>query len=157
MDSEMCIRDSPFAAIGERIGKGEDEVIGALRRLIDECIIKRFGLVVRHHELGYRANAMVVWDLPDAEVGEAGRRLADLSFVTLCYRRPRRPPRWPYNLFCMIHGRSRDEVLDQVAEAATLACLEPYPREVLFSKRRFKQCGARYGGRPAAGDSEEAA
>jgi siroheme decarboxylase len=134
----------PYAAIGARIGLGEDEVVAALRRLIDDGTIKRFGIIVRHRELGYRANAMVVWDVPDAHVQEAGRMLARLPFVTLCYRRPRRLPLWPYNLFCMIHGRQRSAVEAQVEQASAAARLENLPRAVLFSRRCFKQRGARY-------------
>jgi len=135
----------PYAAIGARIGWSEDEVIEGLRRLIANAVIKRFGVVVRHHEVGYRANAMVVFDVPDERVGEAGRRLTELPFITLCYRRPRRPPRWSYNLFCMIHGRDRCTVEAQVEHATEAAGLEGLPRAVLFSRRRFKQRGARYG------------
>jgi DNA-binding Lrp family transcriptional regulator len=135
---------APYATLGQRLGVSEAEVRARLDHLQSAGVISRFGLVVRHHELGYRANAMVVWDVPDAEVRAAGRRLAALDFVTLCYRRPRRLPRWPYNLFCMIHGQDRDEVLAQVVEAAVLAGLEQVRREVLFSTRRFKQRGACY-------------
>jgi DNA-binding Lrp family transcriptional regulator len=143
---------APYAALAQRLGISEAEVCECLRRLQEEGVISRFGLVVRHHELGYRANAMVVWDVPDTEVREAGRRLAALDFVTLCYRRPRRPPRWPYNLFCMVHGLNRDEVLAQVAQAARQAGLDHVQHEVLFSTRRFKQRGARYGSAAEAGD-----
>jgi siroheme decarboxylase len=138
----------PYAAIGEKIGIGEAEVIAGLRRLIDDGVIKRFGVIVRHRELGYRANAMVVWDVPDALVADAGRVLAALPFVTLCYRRPRRPPAWPYNLFCMIHGREREAVLDLVEDATAAAGLDGLPRAVLFSRRQFKQRGARYAPAP---------
>lgn len=141
--------ERPFAAIGARIGLGEDEVIGVLRRLIDEGIIKRFGVVVRHHELGYRANAMVVWDVPDDRVSEVGRQLATLPFITLCYRRPRRPPAWPYNLFCMIHGRDRATVGNLIEQASALAGLADHARTTLFSRRRFKQRGARYAAKVA--------
>ena len=133
----------PFAAIGERVGLAEHEVIAALTRL-RAGVIKRIGVIVRHHEVGYRANAMVVWDVPEAQVGEAGRRLAALPFVTLCYRRPRRLPAWPYNLFCVIHGRERTAVEAQIEHAAWAAGLDGLPRAVLFSRRRFKQRGARY-------------
>jgi DNA-binding Lrp family transcriptional regulator len=135
----------PYAAIGAKIGLCEDEVIAGLRRLIDDGVIKRFGVIVRHHELGYRANAMVVFDIPDEKVRAAGERLATLPFVTLCYRRPRRPPLWPYNLFCMIHGQDRAVVLEQIAQASAAAGLDGVARAVLFSARRFKQQGARYG------------
>ena len=77
-------------------------------------------------------------------MAEAGRRLAALSYVTLCYRRPRRPPVWPYNLFCMIHGRERGVVEGQIAQATRAAGLEGLRSTVLFSRRRFKQRGARY-------------
>jgi DNA-binding Lrp family transcriptional regulator len=138
----------PYAAIGEALGLDEDEVLAGLRRLCANGIISRLGIVVRHHELGWHANAMTVWDVPDARVPAAGAVLCGLSFVTLCYRRPRRPPAWPYNLFCMIHGRDREEVLGQVEEATAAAGLGGLPRDVLFSVRRFKQQGARYAARP---------
>jgi siroheme decarboxylase len=134
----------PYAAIGGALHMSEAEVIAALRRLIEGGVIKRFGVIVRHRELGYRANAMVVWDVPDARVADAGRTLAALPFVTLCYRRPRRLPAWPYSLFCMIHGRDREAVEALVEQASAAAGLESLPRAVLFSRRRFKQRGALY-------------
>jgi DNA-binding Lrp family transcriptional regulator len=134
----------PFLALGERAGLSEAEVIAGLRSLLERGVIRRLGLVVRHHELGYRANAMTVWDVPDEQVRDAAARLIELPFVTLCYRRPRRPPLWPYNLFCMIHGKDRARVEAEVEEATEAAGLAGLPRAVLFSRRRFKQCGARY-------------
>ncbi|HEX6141687.1 MAG TPA: hypothetical protein VFZ01_03145 [Geminicoccaceae bacterium] len=143
----------PYALVGAGIGMSEDEVIEGIRRLIEAGVIRRMGVIVRHHELGYRANAMTVFDVPDAEVAEAGRRLAALPFVTLSYRRPRRLPLWPYNLFCMIHGKDRGEVLAQVDAATAAAGLEACAREILFSRRRFKQRGARYGIAPAQAEA----
>ena len=89
---------------------------------------------------------MVVWDLPDAQVDALGQRIGALPFVTLCYRRPRRPPEWPYNLFTMIHGRDRAAVLSQVAQlkADLETELGPLINAVLFSGQRFKQRGAFY-------------
>jgi DNA-binding Lrp family transcriptional regulator len=136
--------ERPFQTVGEAIGLSEHEVIAGLRRLIGDGTIKRFGIVVRHRELGYCANAMVVWDVPDEQVKGAGRRLAELPFITLCYRRPRRPPAWPYNLFCMIHGRERATVLGQIEAATCAARLDGRSHAVLFSRRCFKQRGARY-------------
>ena len=136
----------PYAAIGAAIGLSEDEVVGRLRRLQDSGTIKRLGLVVRHHELGYRANAMVVWNVADDLADTVGAALARIDFVTLCYRRPRRPPEWPYNLFCMIHGRDRDQVLQQIEALRSIEGLAGAPSAVLFSRRRYKQRGALYGG-----------
>jgi DNA-binding Lrp family transcriptional regulator len=134
----------PYAALGTAIGMSEAEVISRLSAMLDNGIIKRFGVVVRHHELGYRANAMVVWDVPDDQVTACGQRLVQHDFVTLCYCRARCLPQWPYNLYCMIHGRSRATVLEQIA-SLTIACgLQAFPRAVLFSCHRFKQRGAQY-------------
>lgn len=141
----------PFAEIGAGIGLSESEVIAGLAELLEQGVIKRMGVVVRHHELGYRANAMVVWDIPDDQVSELGRCIGKFDFVTLCYRRPRRLPAWRYNLFSMIHGQDRDEVLRLVAQLKEQCGLREITHEVLFSRRRFKQCGARYvaNGQPA--------
>lgn len=135
----------PYEALARQAGTTEEAVLRMLRSLRERGIVRRFGVVVRHHELGYRANAMCVWDVPDAEVGEAGRVLAAMPGVTLCYRRPRRPPVWPYNLFCMIHGRDRETVLRLAREAAAAAGIAGLPSAVLFSGRRYRQCGASFG------------
>ncbi len=144
IQSGLPLVERPYALIGASVGQTEADVIAGLRRLVDLGVIKRMGVVVRHRELGYRANAMVVWDIPDALVDELGMRLGKLEFVTLCYRRPRRLPAWRYNLFCMIHGHDREEVLAHVAEMRQSHGLQQVAHEVLFSTRRFKQCGARY-------------
>lgn len=134
----------PFALIAERIGISEKEVMGRIGNWLDDGAIKRFGVVVRHRELGYKANAMLVHDIPDARVGDLGRALAEEPAVTLCYRRPRVLPDWPYNLFCMIHGRERAEVEGIIANLRQRHGLEGCAHDVLFSLTRFKQNGARY-------------
>ncbi len=134
----------PYAEVAEAVGLSEEEVLARLARLADEGVVRRFGVIVRHRELGYRANAMTVWDVPDELTAEIGGRLAALDFVTLCYRRPRRLPDWPYNLFAMIHGRDRMAVERLVDQATEAAGLTGRPRAILFSRRRFKQRGARY-------------
>ena len=134
----------PFDRLGEPAGLDETETIAALKRWRGEGLIKRFGVVVRHHELGYTANAMVVWDLPDAEVERIGGLLAAEPEVTLCYQRRRHRPEWPYNLYCMIHGRERAGVERAVAALRERFGLSDYPHAILFSRRRFKQRGAHY-------------
>jgi DNA-binding Lrp family transcriptional regulator len=140
----------PYEEIGRRIGISGAEVQARLTNLKDLQVLKRFGVVVRHHELGYSANAMVVWDVPDENVRELGQCLAGFDFITLCYRRPRHA-RWPYNLYCMIHGKSRDEVLGHLEWLVNHCGLQSIAHEVLFSRRRFKQRGASYFAEPANG------
>jgi siroheme decarboxylase len=134
----------PFSVLASRVGCEESEVLERIRRWCEEGVIKRFGVVVRHHELGYTANAMLVQDVPDEAVARLGETLAGEPGVTLCYRRPRMLPDWPYNLFCMIHGRQRKDVeakIDELRERLGLRC---YAHDTLFSLTRFKQTGARY-------------
>lgn len=138
----------PYAEVGTKLGMTESEVIQRIERLQQEQLIKRFGVIVRHRELGYKANAMVVWDIPDDKVSEYGRCLGKFTHVTLCYQRPRRLPQWPYNLFTMIHGRDKEEVLANVESIANECGLAEVPRKVLFSGKRFKQRGARYALQP---------
>lgn len=140
----------PYASLAARCGMSEDACLARLGRLVELSVIRRFGVVVRHRELGYTANAMVVWDIPDERIAEVGRQLADQAGVTLCYQRPRCLPDWPYNLFSMVHGRDRDEVLEQVRQIRQTLGLETVRCYPLFSRRRFKQCGARYSSLPKA-------
>lgn len=135
---------NPYAALGARVGLSEAETIERIEALIAGGVIRRFGVVVQHHRLGLCANGMSVWDIPDADVAEVGRRMGAFPFVTLCYRRPRCMPDWPYNLFAMVHGSERDTVLAQVDEIVADLGLETVRRDVLFSRRQFKQRGARY-------------
>jgi DNA-binding Lrp family transcriptional regulator len=134
----------PYAEIAESLGRSEQEVIDGIGRIMMRGDLKRFGVVVRHRQLGYRANGMVVWDIPDSRIGELGSCISRYPFVTLCYQRPRRLPAWPYNLFSMIHGRDRDAVIDQVAQIIRQHGLQDIEREILFSPRCFKQRGAAY-------------
>ena len=134
----------PYHALAQALGLSEPTVLERLQQGLQQGIIKRLGIIVRHRELGYRANAMVVWDIPDAEVSTVGRALAATSGVNLCYRRPRGLPHWPYNLFCMIHGRQRESVLERIAQVRTEQGLMAYPHAVLFSGRCFRQRGAYY-------------
>jgi DNA-binding Lrp family transcriptional regulator len=91
-----------------------------------------------------------VWDVPDDQVRDTGQRLGLCPEVSLCYRRPRRLPDWPYNLFTMIHGHDRAQVEATLAALAEREQVAHLRRDVLFSTRRFKQCGARYVRRQAA-------
>lgn len=135
----------PYAAVGSAIDMPEGEVLARLAGMLRSGVMRRFGVVVRHHELGYAANAMAVWDVPDDRVSEIGRALALSQDVTLCYRRRRALPVWPYNLFCMIHGQDRDVVAAGLRRLIERHRLDGFANKVLFSTRRFKQCGALYG------------
>ncbi|MBF0219025.1 MAG: AsnC family transcriptional regulator [Gammaproteobacteria bacterium] len=151
----ICSR--PYAAVAQVLGITEEEVIRRIANLQQSGIIKRWGVVVRHHELGFTANAMVVWDIPDTQVQTLGAQMGAFPCVTLCYRRPRRLPEWPYNLFCMIHGKERHHVLQSIATIIATLGLDAVDYKVLFSGRRFKQRGAHYQLTPVAENRAPAA
>ena len=136
----------PFADIAERAGlpraEGEARVLAELRSWCDRGIVKRIGVIVRHRPLGFVANAMAVWDMPDDEIDAAGSALAREPGVTLCYRRVRALPAWPYNLYCMIHGHERDDVDAQLDAIAARTGVARFPHARLFSRTEFKQRGA---------------
>ena len=134
----------PYREIAERLGTSEVTILEQISDWQKAGIIKRFGVVVRHHELGYTANAMVVWDIPDHQVEAVGQQLAKDQAVSLCYQRPRRLPDWHYNLFCMIHGKDRATVEAHIEQLARQHDLQSIPRQSLFSLKRFKQRGAHY-------------
>jgi DNA-binding Lrp family transcriptional regulator len=133
----------PYHAVAERLGLPAEEVMARLRRMLATGVIRRIGAVPNHYRLGYRANGMSVWDVPDERVSELGRRVGALPFVSHCYRRPRRPPEWPYNLFAMVHGRTRAEVEAQVAQIAALLGDAARRHDVLYSTRILKKTGLR--------------
>jgi DNA-binding Lrp family transcriptional regulator len=140
----LPLTEAPYAMIAAELGVEERDVLDSLARLQSGGVLKRFGLVVHHRELGFRANGMCVFDVPEERVASAAAALRALPFVTLCYRRLRRPPQWPYNLFCMIHGTDRAAVEAQYAAARAAAGLDDLPSAILFSRHRFKQCAGRY-------------
>jgi len=142
----LSLETRPYASLAARADMREAEVLHHLQMWLDTRLIKRFGVVVRHHELGYTANAMCVWDVPDEAASAIGRHLAEMPGVTLCYRRARHLPDWPYNLYCMVHGRERGEVKRLIAQInqRTGLTAKMYPHAVLFSLRRYKQRGAHY-------------
>jgi DNA-binding Lrp family transcriptional regulator len=144
LEKGLPVTPRPYRDLAEKSGLTEQQVMAAVQAWQQTGMIKRIGLVVRHRTLGYTANAMVVWDVPDEQISELGRTMAAAPFVTLCYQRPRRLPDWPYNLFCMIHGTSRERVLQQLDSLVSGHSLEAIPRAVLFSPRAYLQRGGRY-------------
>ena len=134
----------PYAQLAQQLGWSEAQVIERIAAWLHNGLIKRFGVVVRHHELGFTANAMVVHNVPDDLVSQLGQQIGQHPGVTLCYRRPRVGTQWPYNLFCMLHGRERSEVERQIAQLRSAHGLLQYPHEILFSRTRYKQQGAYY-------------
>jgi DNA-binding Lrp family transcriptional regulator len=142
-DAGLALEPRPYHAVAAAVGLDPDEVMRRLEVLLGAGVVRRIGAVPNHYALGYRANGMSVWDVPDERVGELGRQVGALDFVSHCYRRPRHPPLWPYNLFAMVHGRSRAEVADKVARIGALLGAAERGHDVLYSTRILKKTGLR--------------
>lgn len=143
IEDGVALVSRPFRAVGEETGLTEDKVIERLRALHDASVIRRFGVVVRHRALGIGANAMAVWAVDPASVDMVGERLAGEPGVNLCYRR-RMTDDWPFNLYCMVHGRSRAEALAVIDRLDAIAAPAAKGSAVLFSTHCYKQTGARF-------------
>lgn len=137
----------PYARLAEMLGTDEATVIARLSAMLASGAIRRIGAVPNHYAIGYRANGMSVWDIDDAVTDAVGEFIGALPAVTHCYRRPRRLPDWPYNLFAMVHGHDRAETLSQIEAVAARveAAFGPVirSRDVLFSTRILKKTGVR--------------
>lgn len=139
----LPLDSKPYAAIAQDIGISAEEVMQRLKRMLNSGVIRRIAAVPNHYQLGYTANAMSVWNVPDESIEKLGKRIGALEFVSHCYRRPRHLPNWPYNLFAMVHATSRDEALDKVAEIARLLGDNDHGHDILFSRRILKKTGMR--------------
>ena len=137
---------TPYAEVAARVGSSEAEVIARLAAMSASGIVRRIGAVPNHYRLGLSHNGMTVWDVADAEVDRLGALVGALDFVTHCYRRPRALPAWPYNLFAMVHGRSRDEVEAKRGEIAALLGGAVFASDILYSTRILKKTGLRITG-----------
>jgi DNA-binding Lrp family transcriptional regulator len=136
----------PYQVLADQLGLAEAEVIARLQALLAAGAIRRIGAVPNHYKLGYKANGMSVWDLADDKIAALGPQVGALDFVSHAYHRPRHLPLWPYNLFAMVHGRSREEVSEKVAVIAELLGEACRGYEVLYSTRILKKTGLRFSG-----------
>jgi len=136
----------PYDALADQLGITADEVLRRLQRMLDCGVIRRIGAVPNHYAIGYTANGMSVWDVDDARIDELGVQVGTLEFVTHCYRRPRRLPDWPYNLFAMVHSRNREEVAARVAEIEALLGDACRSHDILYSTAILKKTGLRIAG-----------
>jgi DNA-binding Lrp family transcriptional regulator len=136
----------PYDALAEQLGLDAEDVIARVAAMQASGIIRRIAAVPNHYALGYTVNGMSVWDVRDAVISELGQQVGALEFVSHCYQRPRHLPLWSYNLFAMVHGRSREDVETKVAAIADLLGESCCGHEVLYSKRILKKTGLRIKG-----------
>lgn len=135
----------PYHTLAEQLGVSPEEVMARFQAMLAAGVIRRIGVVPNHFALGYRANGMTVWNVADDRVDELGERVGRLVFVSHCYRRPRAGGRWPYNLFAMVHGHDRAEVIGYAAEIGRILGRACRSNDILYSRRILKKTGLRLG------------
>ncbi|MCW5638530.1 MAG: AsnC family transcriptional regulator [Rubrivivax sp.] len=133
----------PYEAVGAMLGVSGEAVRERFAQMLRDGLVRRIGAVPNHYRLGYTANGMTVWDVDDAQVDALGERVGALPGVSHCYRRPRALPRWPYNLYAMVHGRTRDAVEAQRLRIRALLGDACRGDEVLYSSAILKKTGLR--------------
>lgn len=133
---DIPIVSEPFKEIVTKLDIDYDTFFSILNELQDAGVMRRFAAILNHRNAGFNANAMVVWDVDEKKAIEMGKIAAQYSAVSHCYLRPKYP-NWPYNLFTMIHGKTKEET-DQIIQEMALE-IEHFSRRSLYTKREFKK------------------
>ncbi|MBF0182056.1 MAG: Lrp/AsnC family transcriptional regulator [Magnetococcales bacterium] len=143
LQTGIPLTPTPYQQVADQLGVPENVILSRLNRMLEYGWVRRIGAAPDHYRLGLKGNGMSVWNVPDAAVSRLGRQIADLDFITHCYRRPRHPPEWLYNLFVMVHGSSREVVAGKTAQLAELLGEDNHGHLVLHSTRILKKTGLR--------------
>jgi len=141
--SGLPVVAQPYQQIASELGISADHLMQRLEAMKGDGRIRRIGVVPNHYKLGYTANGMSVWDVPDEIIDEVGKQMGKLDMVSHCYQRPRFLPEWSYNLFAMVHGHTRDEVVQKVEQIAEMLGERAKQHDILFSTRILKKTGLR--------------
>lgn len=135
------LTESPYEELASRAGVTKDELLQQLRHWKTDGTIRRFGAILRHNRAGYTTNAMVAWDVPEELIESFAETAASFGNVSHCYKRPRFPG-FGFNLYTMVHGRSRDECEQTIAEIEARSSVNR--KEVLYTTAEFKKSGPVY-------------
>ena len=143
LQQDLPVISRPFAEVAEKVGINETQLLEKVREFLANGTIRRFGATLRHQRSGFEANAMVVWEVAPERTEEVGAIFSSFREVSHCYQRPALPI-WPYRIFTMIHGSSR-EVCEEIAQRlADAAGLENY--QLLFTEEELKKTTMAYFG-----------
>ncbi|MBC8519489.1 MAG: AsnC family transcriptional regulator [Gammaproteobacteria bacterium] len=141
--SGLPLVNHPYHEVAESLGLSAEDVMERMRAMLESGIIRRIGIIPNHYKLGYKSNGMTVWDVPDEEIDTLGKSIGKLEFVSHCYQRPRHLPEWPYNLFAMVHGKTRNEVMSKAKQIEDIMGQSVRSHDILFSDAVLKKTGLR--------------
>ena len=141
IQADLPVSKRPFLDLAKEIGVDEEVVLETLQRLQKEGTIRRFGATLRHQKSGYRANAMVAWQVAEDRIDEVGQKMASFDGVSHCYRREPNQD-WPYNLYTMIHGKTEEDCYSMAEAMSAATSVKHYA--LLFSREELKKTSMEY-------------
>ncbi len=139
---DLLLISKPFAPQSEALKITEEKLLKVLRNFDHRGIMRRFAAVLHHRKAGYQANGMGCWIIPEERIHSSGKQAAGFRSVSHCYHRPAYPPKWPYNLFTMVHGHNKHEVERDIDEIRKT--IQPTGHTILYSIEEFKKERVRY-------------
>ena len=136
LQGDMPVVPEPYAEAAREVGVSQDKFLSHLAGMQERRLLRRVAAILFHRRAGFSANGMGVWKVPDERIDEIGRRMASFRGISHCYQRPTYED-WPYSVFTMAHGRSKEEcdaILDSIAEDTGI-----HDRATLYSSTEFKK------------------
>ena len=141
LSGDIPLSSEPYKAIANELGITEEVLLSKVKEFFDKGIIRRIGGILYHREVGFKANAMIVWTVPEDKIEEVAAIACSFSEVTHCYQRLTYP-NWPYNFFTMIHGESKDQCEDIIRKISKTININHY--KILYSTKELKKSSMKY-------------
>jgi DNA-binding Lrp family transcriptional regulator len=138
-DFPLC--EEPYKVLAARAGVSEEEFLQRVQEFVEEKKIRKMGAVLRHREIGFKFNALCAWEVPPEKLDEIAKIMSNHHAVSHCYDR-NTAPNWNYNLYTMIHAKTREECDAIILELSQIAGIENY--QVLYSKKEWKKTSMKY-------------
>ena len=141
ISQDIPLVKEPFRGLAHKLGINEETLLGRIKSYKKSGLMRKFSASLNHRKAGFKHNVMVVWNIPERSVNKAGNLMASFPEVSHCYER-KRARRWDYNLYSMIHGRTRKRCLEVIGDISGKIGCKDYG--VLFSSSEYKKSAARY-------------
>ena len=141
LQKDLEIVDKPFLKASQKLGMTEDQLFDKLKHYENIGVMRRYAAILRHRDLGFIANGMIVWKVPEERISKVGEKLGAFPQITHCYQRPVYND-WPYNVFSMIHCKSEEEAKNMAKQIQKEVHVDEY--KILFSAREFKKTRVEY-------------
>ncbi|WP_303841529.1 AsnC family transcriptional regulator [Selenomonas ruminantium] len=141
LQGEFPLVAEPYKTLAEQVGVSEETFLERVKAMQATKKIRKMGAVLCHREVGFKANVLVAWEVPEERLDAIARHMAASASVTHCYDR-NTAPNWPYNLYTMVHGHSREEC-ERVVEKLGEEC-KVSKHVMLYSKHEWKKTAMKY-------------